>query len=115
MVALLCLSSSFFPVVAAEVQAARTEFDISETRQLELLSLLKQDCGSCHGMTLKGGLGPALTPDAIANKPRELLVQTILAGRPGTPMPPWAPFLSRDEAGWLVNNLIEGVWLVPEN
>ncbi len=35
--------------------------EISTQRQQELLHLLKHDCGSCHGMTLKGGLGPDLT------------------------------------------------------
>ena len=109
---LLFLISSVFPAVA-EVKVNEAGFNISETRQLELLNLLKQDCGSCHGMTLKGGLGPALTPESIANKPHNLLVETILAGRPGTPMPPWAPFLSKEEADWLVNNLKKGVWLVP--
>ena len=111
---LLCLIAGFSPAFAGEKPAEeKLTFNIGEVRQLELVSLLKQDCGSCHGMTLKGGLGPALTPDMLSTKPRELLVETILAGRPGTPMPPWAPFLSRDEANWLVNNLIEGVWLVP--
>lgn len=114
MLVLLCLITGFSPAFAGEKKAEeKLAFNIDEVRQLELVSLLKQDCGSCHGMTLKGGLGPALTPDVLSTKPRELLVETILAGRPGTPMPPWAPFLSRDEANWLVNNLIEGVWLVP--
>ena len=35
------------------------------TRQAELRYLLKQDCGSCHGMTMKGGLGPALLPQTL--------------------------------------------------
>ena len=30
----------------------------SAARQDELLHLLRQDCGSCHGLTLRGGLGP---------------------------------------------------------
>ena len=32
---------------------------ISAQRSEELRNLLIQDCGSCHGITLKGGLGPA--------------------------------------------------------
>ncbi len=83
--------------------------DISATRQQELRDLLLQDCGSCHGMTLKGGLGPALTPQALAGKPREMLVSTILQGRAGTPMPPWSGILSREEVDWLVDKLFQGV------
>ena len=79
-----------------------------EQRQQELLHLLKHDCGSCHGMTLKGGLGPALTPDALADRPRELMVLTILDGRPNTAMPSWRPQLSRAEAQWLVEQLYAG-------
>ncbi|HAF55336.1 MAG TPA: cytochrome C55X NirC, partial [Thauera sp.] len=30
-------------------------------RARELIHIVRQDCGSCHGLTLKGGLGPALT------------------------------------------------------
>jgi cytochrome c55X len=83
--------------------------DISTERQSELMYLLKQDCGSCHGMTLKGGLGPALLPENLNGKPRELLVTTILEGRPGTAMPPWKAMLTRDEAEWITVQLQQGV------
>lgn len=82
--------------------------EVPHERQEQLLYLLKHDCGSCHGMTLKGGLGPPLLPDAVANKPRELLVNTILYGRTGTPMAPWGRFLSEQEATWLVERLRRG-------
>ncbi len=71
--------------------------------------MVRQDCGSCHGMTLKGGLGPALTPAALTDRPAESLVVTILSGRPGTAMPPWRNFLSADEAAWIVDQLQRGV------
>lgn len=74
-------------------------------RQEALEYLLRQDCGSCHGMTLQGGLGPPLTADALAGKADELLISSILEGRPGTAMPPWKPFLSTEEAAWLVQQL----------
>jgi cytochrome c55X len=80
----------------------------SGARQLELRHLLVQDCGSCHGMTLKGGLGPALLPDNLAGKPDALLVNTILLGRPGTAMPPWQALLSEEDAVWLVEVLRAG-------
>jgi cytochrome c55X len=81
----------------------------SSERQHQLLYLLRQDCGSCHGMTLKGGLGPPLLPAALADRADALLVDTILNGRAGTPMPPWAFEIGPAEAGWLVEQLKEGL------
>jgi len=78
-------------------------------RQKELIHRLKHDCGSCHGMTLKGGLGPALLPTAIADKPNEVLVDVILYGLPGTPMPPWGFEIKPDEAAWLVERMKDGL------
>ncbi len=83
--------------------------ELSSDRQKTLLYLLRQDCGSCHGMTLKGGLGPALLPETLANKPTEFLVQTILDGRPNTAMPPWRGLLTQAEAVWLVAELVKGI------
>lgn len=80
----------------------------SDERQRQLLNLLAQDCGSCHGMTLQGGLGPALLPGNLSGKPDALLVETILNGRSGTAMPPWKSFLTQDEAVWLVGHLKQG-------
>lgn len=80
----------------------------SPARQKELIHLVRQDCGSCHGMTLQGGLGPALLPATLADKPVEGLVATIIGGRPGTPMPPWHRFLAEDEAQWIVAKLMTG-------
>ncbi|MET0068518.1 MAG: cytochrome c [Candidatus Thiodiazotropha sp.] len=82
---------------------------ISESRRAELLGLLKHDCGSCHGLSLKGGLGPPLTPARLQGKPVEFITATILYGRAGTPMPPWRPFLSDGEAAWLAERIKEGV------
>lgn len=77
-------------------------------RQAELLMLVRQDCGSCHGMWLAGGLGPALTPEALRDKPAAALVSTILYGRPGTPMPPWKSLVSESEAAWIADGLQGG-------
>lgn len=74
-------------------------------RQRALLELLHQDCGSCHGMTLQGGLGPTLLPSALEGKSDALLTATILQGRPGTAMPPWNSLLTQQEAEWLVTQL----------
>ena len=80
----------------------------SPARQKELIHMVRQDCGSCHGLTLQGGLGPALLPQTLADKPAEGLVATIVYGRPGTAMPPWHRFLAEDEAQWIVTRLMQG-------
>jgi len=77
-------------------------------RQRELLTLLHQDCGSCHGLRLTGGLGPALTPEALSTRPAESLVATIVSGRSGTAMAPWRRFVSEAEAAWLVSRMRSG-------
>ncbi|MGJ0428070.1 c-type cytochrome [Methylobacter sp.] len=77
----------------------------STDRQNALRNMLKHDCGACHGLTLKGGLGPALLPEALAGKSDDFLADTILNGRQGTAMPPWQQFINRDEALWLVKVL----------
>ena len=81
---------------------------IDSARQIELLYFLKHDCGSCHGMTLKGGLGPALLPETLSAKPASFLVTTILEGRENTAMPPWKSMLSYDEAVWITEQLQSG-------
>lgn len=78
----------------------------SPARQRELRHLVRQDCGSCHGMTLQGGLGPALLPSDLKDKPAEGLAATIYYGRPGTPMPPWKQFMTEAEAAWIVDQLM---------
>ena len=78
-------------------------------RKAAILYLLRQDCGACHGMNLLGGLGPALKPDSLAKWNTVQVAQTILKGRPGTPMPPWQPFLTPDEALWLAVQLKQGI------
>lgn len=103
---LAAVAASVFGALAGG--AAADDVALSHTRQHELLKLLRQDCGSCHGMRLNGGLGPALTPQALKNKSAESLTATIMSGRAGTAMPPWRPFLTEAEAQWLVARMQHG-------
>lgn len=80
----------------------------SASRQQELVHLVRQDCGSCHGLTLQGGLGPALTAPALRGFTVDLLVATIWHGRPGTPMPPFAGILTSYETDWIARQLLAG-------
>ena len=77
-------------------------------RQGELTHLVRQDCGSCHGMTLRGGLGGPLLPGNLDNFDREALAGIILKGIPGKPMPAWDRHLSEQEVLWIVDNLKKG-------
>lgn len=101
----------FIPVVAVCALLLATSASQAEPatdRMNQLIHMVRQDCGSCHGLHLDGGLGPALTPDALAGKPAEGLTATIYRGRPGTPMPPFSAHLSEEEAAWIVNQLMHG-------
>jgi cytochrome c55X len=71
----------------------------------KLSNLVRQDCGSCHGLTLKGGLGKPLTAQHLRQWDRDQLVHIILNGVPGTPMPGWRPLLTETEAGWIADFL----------
>jgi cytochrome c55X len=105
------MSTSVVGCVAAALLLAGPALAAAEpspARQKELIHLVRQDCGSCHGLTLQGGLGPALLPATLADKPVEGLVATIIGGRLGTPMPPWHRFLTEDEAQWIVARLMAG-------
>jgi cytochrome c55X len=99
------------PTVLAFVaaSAAAAADGPAPARRAELLHLVRQDCGSCHGLTLKGGLGPSLEPAALAAKDAEQMSFVILHGRRGTPMPPWSAHLSETEARWIVEQLRKGL------
>ena len=103
------LTGAVAVVLAAWPLAAQTvQAEVASARQAQLRNMVAQDCGSCHGLTMKGGLGPPLRPADLAGKDVDGLVDTILYGRPGTPMPPWDFEISRDEAAWLVERLLKG-------
>jgi len=70
--------------------------------------LVVQDCGSCHGLTLKGGLGPDIRPQALEYYEPDVLQTVILDGMPGTAMPPWRPLITEAEAAWISEYLLKG-------
>lgn len=77
-------------------------------RQKELIHLVRQECGFCHGLRLTGGLGSPLTAQAMKDKPAETLEAVIRYGIPGTAMPGWEPFLTEPETRWIVQHLQQG-------
>lgn len=89
------------------VLAAEPALDADHRQRLH--DLLVQDCGSCHGLRMTGGLGPSLTPEALAGKDRHSLEASVLHGRPGTAMPPWQGLLDEREVEWMIDQLLQGV------
>ncbi|QLP96204.1 MAG: cytochrome c [Rhodoblastus sp.] len=96
-------SISLTVALATSAVEARAEVD-----RAKLGHLVRQDCGSCHGLSLKGGLGRPLTREALADFPRDVVRDIILDGLPGTPMPPWRPLLRIEEAEAIADMLKSG-------
>ena len=80
---------------------------IPPQRAAELEHMVIQDCGSCHGLTMKGGLGKPITPADLEGRDPEGLAAIILDGVPGTAMPPWRPLITEDEALWIAAYLMK--------
>lgn len=99
-----CGVSLLLCLVAHQVHAQAPD----AARQRELIRMVRQDCGSCHGIQLTGGLGPALTRDRMADFPYDSLVAVIYNGRPGTPMPGWKTMISEADAHWIARQLQAG-------
>ncbi len=89
-------------------EKAAGDRSISASRAIQLERLVRQDCGSCHGMTLKGGLGPDIRAETLNGKDAEAITQIILNGVPDTPMPPWRPLMTEAEARWIADYLLAG-------
>lgn len=94
-------------LAATPALAATAEPQIGPAAAARLENLVLQDCGSCHGLTRKGGLGSPLTREALAGQEREGLAGIILDGIPQTAMPPWRPLMSEAEALWIADYLLE--------
>lgn len=106
--AALTLAMLGAPVVLAAVA------DAGPTPPRDLRRLVLQDCGSCHGMTLEGGLGPAITPAALRGRDPSELTAVIREGRPARAMPGWGPLLAPGEAERIAQGLLDGTFLRPE-
>ena len=88
-----------FPLLCAK-SFARSESD--------LRNLLKHDCGSCHGLTLRGGLGLPLTSERVRQLPESYLFEVIRNGKAQTAMPPWNKILNDEEIRIIIRFLKEG-------
>lgn len=93
-------------LLTALAPALATGGEVAPDRAAQLERLVRQDCGSCHGMALTGGLGTPLTASRLDGLGPEGLAQIILDGVPGTAMPPWRPLLSEGDALWIAHYLL---------
>ena len=91
--------------------AAQPEPEAARARELRALVL--NDCGSCHGMTLRGGLGPALLPATLSLKGQAYVAEMIRVGNPANAMPAWGAMLSPSDITWIAQSLVEGRLLTP--
>jgi cytochrome c55X len=98
-------------LAVSPLSAARSEPDAAA--KARLTHLLVQDCGSCHGLTLQGGLGKPLLPENVSDRSVEVLAEIILDGIAGTPMPPWRGLITDDEALFLAATLKKGLPQLP--
>ena len=104
-IALLALALASLPAHANTL----ADNGLTKEREAQLVRMVRQDCGSCHGMHLTGGLGPALTQAALgARATVPYLSAVITHGIQGTPMPPWKAMLSTREADWIATQLLAG-------
>jgi len=94
--------------MAAGILTMTSALALDQNRERELTHLVRQDCGSCHGMTLKGGLGGPLLPESLIDLESENIASIILDGVSGKPMPPWQGLLSREDALWIAEKLKKG-------
>ncbi len=93
------------PIVLGAVAAPQAAWTADAVDPARLERLVQQDCGSCHGLTRKGGLGPDLRAEALTHWDEADLAGVILDGVPGTAMPPWRPIMSEQEAMWIARYL----------
>lgn len=104
-------SAALLALLALGSTAAAQADPADPARQQALLRMVRQDCGACHGMQLTGGLGPAITAQALAagQRTRETVFAAIWHGRPGTPMPPFRGLLTEAEVRWISMHLLAGL------
>ena len=102
-------------VIIAMLGAVSLQGHAEQSSESELRELVLQDCGSCHGMTLKGGLGPGLRPSDLEDRSVAAVASIIRTGVPEAAMPPWKDLLSDEEIRWISEALKSGSLVNNDN
>ena len=108
-IGMICKQVSLLGLIVIFLFPVTTGAEIPLEHQNRLKHMIRHDCGACHGMTLKGGLGPPLTVDAMQTKSSDVLFNIIMNGVEGKPMPPWNRILNEQEVFWIVEQLKTGL------
>lgn len=103
----------FFMILCAPLSLPAGTLPKSMSDVAELENFVIQDCGSCHGLALKGGLGPPLRPENLDHLPEAAIAAIIREGIPGTAMPPWKPLLTPADIEWISHQLKTGKLVSP--
>jgi cytochrome c55X len=103
----------FFGILAAPGTLLGSDGSDQPVDEPYLSNLVVQDCGSCHGLTLRGGLGPPLRPENLDHLPVDAIAAIIREGVPGSAMPPWKPLLAPEEIHWISRQLKSGALISP--
>lgn len=99
------------PLLSGAVSGALADEEaLKEIEREKLKDFVQQDCGSCHGLTLEGGLGGPILPENLEHMDADVIQEVILGGLPGTAMPPWRGFLSETEAAFIAEGLKTGAF-----
>ncbi len=101
-------------LVAGAMLVAAGAYAGAPQNRAELENFVIQDCGSCHGLTMRGGLGPPLRPKDLEPLPEAAIAAIIREGVDGTAMPPWKALLTDEEILWISRQLKSGALLTDD-
>ena len=92
-------------VISAAFLAATTSSLLAGTSSMDVEKMFEKECQGCHGPNHEGGVGSDLRPTQIKKKNSYMLAETILSGRAGTAMPPFAEKMNKGDADKMVDYL----------
>ena len=92
-------------VITAAILAAASSSLFADTSSMDVEKMFVKECQGCHGPNHEGGVGSDLRPSQITKKNSYVLAETILNGRAGTAMPPFANKMNKGDADKMVDYL----------
>lgn len=97
--------------ISEAVQAAQAEAggdqatqEVADAEVLDGEHLYVSNCAACHGREGEGAVGPGLAGNAAMER-ADYIISTVLFGREGHGMPPFADVLSNDEIAAIVTHV----------